>query len=115
MTKTITRWEKFKRAVAHSFHLETKGEIAEHFENLRKEEIKQQAAAFLAERKAQLEIEYEHELFKIRQDEFKRKLAEQQEIEDAKRQAELEAERQEAIRLFKTNNWDKAFTNNTEE
>ena len=109
MTKTIGRWEKFKRVVANSFDIQTEGQIREYYEELERQEAKEKAAAFLAQRKAELEIEYERPLFKLRQEEFKRKLAEQQAIEDAKYFAELEAKKQEAIRLHKENKWYEAY------
>lgn len=115
MAKSISRWEKFKRVVAHSFELETKGEIREKHEEAMRAIRRAEMEERKARRMRELEIEYEKELVEIQRREAIRRIQQQQEEEQRLIEEEEQRKRQEAIELYKTNNWDKGFTKNTTE
>lgn len=103
MSKSISRWEKFKRVVAHSFELETKAEIHERIEEIERTARRAEMEQRRAERMRELEMEYEQQLVEIQRKEALIRIRKQQEKEERIRKEEAERKHQEAIQLYKDN------------
>jgi hypothetical protein len=92
MRTKISRWEKFKRMVAHAFDLKTKGEIREHFERLEWEREQAQLKLQHKQHVRSLLIEYHDQIEEYEKEQEQRRIQEEQ-----------ERKRQELIQLYKDN------------
>lgn len=112
---TISIWEKTKRIVANLFEIETKGQIAERIERLKWEEQQKVLKLEQAQRLRAYKIENADKIEQFNKDREERINRAKLEEENRKIQEEERRKRQEAIELYKTNHWYKAFTDKPKE
>jgi hypothetical protein len=105
MNKTkLSIWEKIKRVVAHSFHLETRLEIKERYERLEFEKKQEELRLKHHQYIRSLMIEYADDIEQFHAEKAAREQAEKEEIERKKR-----------VELYKSNNWDKYLSSNKQQ
>ena len=92
MNKTISRWEKFKRIVAHAFDLQTKQEIRDHFEHLAWKEEQAELMKAHERHLKHLQYEYREQIAAWEEERHLRQI-----------QEEAERRRQESIAMYKDN------------
>jgi hypothetical protein len=99
----ISRWERFKRVVAHLFELKTKLEIKEEIKARELEAFRIEMARFKEERLRELELEYEQPLFEYQRQQAIARIQEQKQKEEALRKQKEEEELRERVRLYREN------------
>lgn len=103
MKKTISIWEHVKRIVAHSFNLETKGEIREHIERAREEEMQNHLRLQHQKHIQHLMLEY-HEQILAYEEERRERMVLESSLEDERiAQAKHKKEMEERVRLHRSN------------